>query len=250
MKFQLLAGLFVLAFSSARGAQEWHTLSGKIDLLPGYVDHLKPNAICYDSNCGEIWKPGGLDIDYELNNGAYELEDQVMPVYCQDNVNGQTVELALDFEPDDMSRTLLMSFPNEAIFNAKVRSQQDIRTMINMLLTYRGKNYDKAKADDDAAVICGGLRDVFGNPFGNTQVHLKHLVSGRQWMAETNTAGRFKIAGLPAGRYILQTDAFTDDADCKYPIRTWHIDLRHGEKMIFYRVLISASKDSMCRDSG
>lgn len=248
MKPRLLIAVFVLAPLSTLGAQEWLTLAGKIDLLPGYVDHLKPNVICYDSNCGQIWKPGGLTIDYELSNGAYELEGPTMFVYCQDHINGQIVEFALDVDADTKAQRVLVSFPDEAIFNAEVHSPADSRAMITMLMTYHGKAYHKS--DDGGAVICGGLRDVFGDAFENRQVHLKHLVTRQQWTAETNQAGHFKLAGLPAGRYTLQTDAFTDDADCKYPARTWQINVQPGEKVVLYRIISSATKGYKCRSEG
>src|SRR5947209_5106165 len=92
----LLAVLFPLLIVRA---QEWHTLSGNVKLLPGYIDHLKPGVLCYDSNCGQIWKPRGLEIDYELNNGPYELEennDLATFVYCEDRINSQKVEFALE----------------------------------------------------------------------------------------------------------------------------------------------------------
>ena len=113
--------------------QEWHALSGNIELLHGYVDHLRPGVVCYDSDCGEIWKPGGLTIAYELNNGSYELEedrDFATFVYCKDLTNGQVVEFALEIDPTHKTKRLHISYPDEAIFAADVRSYSDVMTSV------------------------------------------------------------------------------------------------------------------------
>jgi hypothetical protein len=244
----LVAGLLPLLCS---GAQEWHTLTGKIDLPSGYVDHLKPGVICYDSNCGQIWKPGGLEIGYELDNGPYELEndkDLATFVYCQDRINGQIVEFALEVDPEDKSQRLHISFPDEATFSGDVHSPADIRTMIAMILTYRGKDYSKDK--EAGSLLCGGLRDEVGNSFGNMQVHLTNLSTHRGSTAQTDEGGHFKFGDLPPGRYSLRASAYSDELGCKYPPRTWQIRLGSGQRILLYRRIVSTSKRLGCRDTG
>ena len=121
--FTILATLSLVL----EGAQDRDgTLVGNIDLLPGYVDQLKPGVFCYDSNCGQIWKPAGLTIDDELDNGGYELDDDrdvVTYVYCQDRVSGQVVEFAWTIDQDPKRKQFSTSYPQEATFNAEVRGQ-------------------------------------------------------------------------------------------------------------------------------
>jgi hypothetical protein len=242
----LLAGLVPFLIASA---QEWHTLSGKIELLPGYIDHLKPGVLCYDSNCGQIWKPLGLEIGYELNNGSYELEednDLATFVYCQDYVNGQSVEFALEVDPEDKSQRLHISFPDEAIFSADVHSPADIRTMIAMTLTYRGKGYQKTKGV--GSLLCGGLRDEVGNSFGNTQVQLTNLSTHARLVTLTDDGGHFTFSNLPSGRYSLESSAYKDELGCEYPVKSWRLRVRRQERILLYRRIVSISKRVGCRD--
>jgi hypothetical protein len=241
----------------AANAQEWHTLSGKISLLRGYVDHLRPNVFCYDSNCGEIWKPGGLQIDYELNNGQYELDednDLATFVYCDDHVNGQVVELALEVDPledrsdksqdPDKSQHLHISFPNEAIFMADVHSQADIRNMMRMILTFRGEHYQRTK--ESGGLLCGGIRDEIGNSFGNMQIVLTLLSTNKRWTAKTDEGGHFKFADLPSGNYSLESGAYKDELGCEFVPERWQIKVRPKQRILLYRRIVSVSKRLGC----
>ncbi len=233
------------------GAQEWHTLSGKIELLPGYIDHLKHDVTCYDSNCGQIWSTKGMTIDYELNNGAYELDndgDFDTFVYCEDRINSQIVEFSLEIDREGKSQRFSISFPNEAIFSADVHGPADIRTMMRMILTYRGTGYKKS--DAVGGLFCGGLRDEVGNSFGQMQVRLKHLSTRNEWRAQTDEGGHFKFGGLPSGVYSLQTSAYKDELGCEYPPKNWQIRVRPLERILLYRRIVSISKRVGCRDTG
>lgn len=239
---------FVFVHPLMAHSQEWNTLSGNIELLRGYVDHLRPGAMCYDSNCGEIWKPGGLIIEYELNNGSYELEedrDFATFVYCKDVTNGQAVELAVEIDSTDKTKRVHISYPNEAIFSANVRTASDIRTMMRMILTFRGKHYEKS--EKRGATVCGGLRDEVNNAFSQMQVRLTNLSTHERRTVETDEGGHFKFGDLPPGTYRLQTTAYQDELGCEYPPKHWRIRVRQHQKLLLYRVMTSVTKNYACR---
>lgn len=229
------------------GKQEEGTLSGKIELQHGYVDALKPGVSCIDSSCGQIWKPRGLTIDYGLDGGAELEEDKDFAtfVYCKDHVNGQIAEFALHVDPTDKTKRLHISYPDEAFFSANLRDSDDIRTMMSMILTFRGKHYNKEERS--GALICGGLRDEVNNAFSQMQVNLINESTHRDWRAETDDGGHFKFGDLPAGSYSLHTTAYKDELGCVYPPRSWRIRVGPGERLLMYRVMISVTKKFGCR---
>src|SRR6476620_4512148 len=50
----------------------------------------------------------------------------------------------------------------------------------------------------------GVVADLAGKPVAAANVQLRSLSDGRDFMAQTNPAGHFSFAGVPAGKYAVQ----------------------------------------------
>lgn len=97
-----------------------------------------------------------------------------------------------------------------------------MRRMMKMILTFRGKHYQKSE------------------PKG---VHLMNLSTHRKWTAKTDDGGHLQFGELPAGGYRLQTSAYKDELGCEYPARDWRIRVHKGERLLLYRIMKSATKE-------
>lgn len=90
---------------------------GKMRLLPGYVAGLPEGQTCIDTECGHIWNPRGLTVDYDIGGLAGvelgpeppERMAEYFFWYGEASINGQIVRYAVS--GGDKPTSLSVSFP-------------------------------------------------------------------------------------------------------------------------------------------
>jgi hypothetical protein len=134
IKSLLVLGILFLPFASFAARAQADPPPGNIKLLPGY-QHQTLQGI--DTRVGKIWKPGGIEIKYDIGHLAGDYANpknrDEYQWYREQVVGGHTVHCALD-----KGNTLVVSFPDtESNFMATVKSQADVADMLLMVLTYQ-----------------------------------------------------------------------------------------------------------------
>jgi hypothetical protein len=152
--FLVIFILFTLTFSA--WAQSTKTLTlpkptpkpskptpGNIELFDGYT-HTPKRGI--DSTVGEISKPGGMTIHYDIGDLAGLFAGRCGPLYeCLwykgQKINGREVWLSLTKDG-----RIFATFPKDyANFFAQTNSSEDIADFLVMILTYKVKEPEVEK---------------------------------------------------------------------------------------------------------
>jgi hypothetical protein len=196
---------------------------GKMQLLPQYVAGLPQGETCVDTVCGYIWNPRGLTIDYDIGGMAGVRLGPAPPEgiaeyffwYGEASINGQRVRYAVS--GGDKPASMSISFPeSSANFNADIRNEGEIQTVLQMVLTYQGVGYrPSAEGAVDGRVV---LRD--GTPLEGIDVNLGHPPEGKA--TRTDDKGHFRFLGLAPGRYNLIARN-TRRRECDFPPQRWRI---------------------------
>ena len=201
---------------------------GKMDLLAGYVAGLPEGSECIDTECGYIWNPQGLTIRYDIGGLAGpglgpESSNEDCCWYGEANINGQTVRYAVSGEgkPD----FIMVSFPaSYANFNADVRSEAEVRTVLQMLLTYQGKGYEP----DPKGVVDARVLSRHGTPVSGIQVFLQRSAPRDTQTARTDNKGHVRFLNVLPGRYELGIDS---KVDCSLR-RRWKMTMEPAEILL------------------
>lgn len=127
----------VVALGLSCGAKEMPSdPPGGIRLLPGYQHHRLQST---DDVIGEIWKPGGLKIYYDIGTASGN-PDKHSPGELwrkEQTVSGQRVVCVLNVRKV-LTIYIENGLPNEkAVFQASVKTPQEQADMLLMVLTYR-----------------------------------------------------------------------------------------------------------------
>jgi hypothetical protein len=202
---------------------------GKMHLLPGYVAGLPEGQMCIDSQCGYIWNPRGLTIDYDIGGMAGvslsptppEGTNQHFFWFGEARINGQSVRYAVSGWDKPVSMSI--SFPeSSANFNADIRNEGEIQTVLQMVLTYQGAGYKpSAEGAVDGRVV---LRD--GTLLEGIEVNLGHPPEGDS--TRTDDKGHFRFLGLAPGYYSLVARK-TRKHDCDFPPQHWRVRVDPGQ---------------------
>ena len=150
MKKIFLLTFFLIALAFSASAQNTKTLilpkptptpsdppPGNIELFDGYT-HIRRQGI--DSSVGEISKPNGITIRYDIGRMAGLFAGRCMATneclwYKGQKINGREVWLSLTKDG-----RIYATFPKEyANFWADTKSQEDIADFLIMILTYKVK---------------------------------------------------------------------------------------------------------------
>ena len=118
-------------------------------LLPGY-HHKTLQGI--DTTVGQISKPHGLLIEYDLGNlpvtsataerktrppGDWNRQCSWIKDEENSSVTGETeITCNIDVDEDGHGKKLFVSFPDGATFWARVKNKRQISEMLKMVLTY------------------------------------------------------------------------------------------------------------------
>ena len=127
--------------------QKRHGPPFAMKLLPGY--HIKEMQ-GYDSRTGEISKPGGLSIKYDMPFLPTMEQSKIKPPeswkrecvwrkdrYSQTSVANPDVVCWFDVDQDHPQyRGLHVSFPDGSDFSTRVKNQRQIDLALKMLLSY------------------------------------------------------------------------------------------------------------------
>jgi hypothetical protein len=201
---------------------------GRMHLLPGYVAGLPEGQTCIDTECGFIWNPQGLTIDYDIGGMAGVSIGPDRPGgtveyswYGEANINSQPVRYAVSGA--GRSASLSISFPSSsANFNSEVRSEAEIQTVLQMVLTYQGVGYKpQPEGTVDGRVV---KRD--GTPLEGIEVTVAQDVAQHKEnetkTTRTDDGGHFRFLSVPPGRYSL-TARKSNQTDCEFSPQRWRI---------------------------
>jgi hypothetical protein len=218
--FLPLAAIRIQAQNSPRGpiVSAYHRADegpGKMKLLSGYVAGLPAGSTCVDTECGYIWNPQGLTIDYDIGALAGVRVGPVSQEPASENyfwhgeatINGQMVRYAVsgDDKPDSVS----LSFPeSSANFTASIRSESEIQTFLQMVLTYQGTGY---RPSNEANVDWRVLQKD-GTPLDGVHASLEPTATA----ARTDDQGHVRFIGVPPGRYELNVSKAQHNT-CDFP---------------------------------
>lgn len=200
-------------------------------LLPGYVAGLPEHLTCIDTECGYIWNPRGIEIGYDIGSlagpGLTPEPNKAMDYvwYGEAKINGQIVRYGLSAEEKPYSLTV--SFPaSYANFDADVRREADIRTVLEMVLTYEGIDYSPNPASfmDLLFAKRGGTR------VAGIEVALRDFGTGRFQTARTDSEGHVRFPDVLPGRYQLSVTS--DDGGCPSEGRRWKITMKPAEILL------------------
>lgn len=127
---------------------------GGMRMLEGYR-HEALRGI--DSNPGRIWKPGGLEIHYDIGGlaGEYtdEYEQRQMKWMKRQQIDGREVVILLTNE-DRMIITFRRSGERAwANFMATVKTPNDTTEVLLMVLTYRGRTPENQPTTRQAGAV-------------------------------------------------------------------------------------------------
>lgn len=147
MKKILLLIFFVITMTFSVSAQNTKNLilpkptpdppPGNIELFDGYTHTRKQG---YDSSVGEISKPNGITIHYDIGQMAGRFAGRCRITndclwYKGQKINGREVWISLT-----KAGHITATFPKEyANFWADTKSQEDIADFLIMILTYKVK---------------------------------------------------------------------------------------------------------------
>jgi hypothetical protein len=196
---------------------------GKMQLLPGYVAGLPEGQTCIDSDCGYIWNPQGLTINYDIGGMAGvsvgpnppDKSGEYYFWYGEASINGQPVRYAVS--GSDRPASVSVSFPDStANFNAEIRSEREIKTVLQMVLTYQGVGYRV----QSAGTVDGLVTKPDRTPLEGIEVTLDHPSEAKT--ARTDAQGHFRFPSVSPGRYNLIARRASQD-DCKFPPQHWRI---------------------------
>jgi len=200
---------------------------GKMQLSPGYVAGLPAGQTCIDTECGHIWNPRGLTIDYDIGGMAgVELGHEPPPGstylwYGEATINGQLVRYAVSGADKPVSLTVCFPVSN-ANFNTQIRNEGEIQTALQMLLTYQGTGY---KPEPEGA-IDGRIVQRDGTELADVEITVTRGSEIRT--TRTDAEGHFRFLGLPPGRYDL-VGITTRQSDCNFSPQHWRINAAPGQ---------------------
>jgi hypothetical protein len=196
---------------------------GKMQLLPGYVAGLPEGQTCIDTECGYIWNPQGLTVDYDIGGMAGVRLGPAPPDkvgeyyfwYGEASINGQPVRYAVS--GSDRPASVSVSFPDStANFNAEIRSESEIKTVLQMVLTYQGVGY-RVQA---AGTVDGRVAQPDRTPLQGIEVTLEGANNVKR--SVTDDQGHFRFLSVSPGHYNLIARRASQD-DCKFRPQHWRI---------------------------
>jgi hypothetical protein len=201
---------------------------GKMELLPGYVAGLPEKWSCIDTDCGFIWNPQGLTINYDIG----ELAGPGLPAraegsylwYGETQINGQVLRYAVTGQKNP--EQLLVSFPkSSANFNGKVHSEGEVRIAMKMLLTFHGTGY----RGETQSSIDGLVLSRNGVPVAKMDVVLKS--HGKDHSVKTNANGHFHFLRIAPGTYHLEIQS-QPESTCKSSPRNWRLRIDAAQLLL------------------
>lgn len=200
---------------------------GKMQLLPGYVAGLPERWSCIDTECGFIWSPQGLTINYDIGELAGPgLAAQVQDGYLwygEAEINGQVVRYAV--MGSEKPKSLYVSFPKSfANFNVDIRSEAELRTALTMLLTYRGEGYRQ----ETQSSVDGRVLSRNGVPVAGMEVALAGRT--KENSAKTDARGHFHFLALPPGVYELKIQS-SPGSSCRSS-RRWTLKIAPAQLLL------------------
>lgn len=229
LRFHLKRRRVILAYSQqAEGP-------GKMRLLPGYVAGNLEGTQCIDTECGDIWNSRRVSIvNYDIgglasiwfkrrgDNGSGPRFGEFWD--GEATINSQLVQYAVfgEDKPSEMRVTFPASYAN---FDAEVHSEEEIRRVLRMLLTYQGKGYKP----DPSGVIDARLIRPDGTPLAGVEVVLQRsAVQGPQAL-RTDGKGHVCFLAILPGHYQLKIGT---GGVCTSAPQHWKITMKPAEILL------------------
>jgi len=203
---------------------------GNMKLLPGYVAGLPAGSHCIDTECGYIWNPQGLTIQYDIGGMAgvslshTPSSERQYLWYGEAHVNGQLVRYSVS--PGDKTSELVVCYPDsQANFHSEVRSDTDLDNALKMLVTYQGIGFKpQAAGMIDARIVTDD-----GAPVPRTDIALEGR--GVSLTARTDDDGHFRFADLAPGHYKFTAQTL-NAPECDFGSKSWKFEIESSQILL------------------